>query len=161
VSESLIISKTSKQSTFETLLPQIESLILGEPNLVANSANVTAAIKMTFNHLWVGFYFVEGDQLVLGPFQGPLACTRILIGKGVCGTSWKKEKTLLVTNVNQFPGHIACSSESISEIVIPIFNKFNEVIGVLDIDSNKEGEFDFVDQLYYEKIAGLITQSIT
>lgn len=161
MSETLIISNKNKESAFQTLLPQIESLIATEDNLIANLANIAAAIKMTFNHLWVGFYLVDSNQLVLGPFQGPIACTRINKGKGVCGTSWAIQQTIIVENVNNFGGHIACSSESVSEIVIPLFNSVKEVIGVLDVDATTEAAFDEVDQKYFEQISSLITQSIS
>lgn len=157
MSENLIINNVNKVESYQTLLPQIESLIAGESNLVANLANIAAAIKMTFNHLWVGFYLVEIDTLILGPFQGPIACTRIKKGKGVCGASWEKKETIVVKNVNDFPGHIACSSESVSEIVVPLFNEQNEVFGVLDIDSTEEGKFDETDQHFLEKIVQLIS----
>lgn len=160
MSESLIISTINKKSAFETLIPQIESLMEGEQNLIANLANISSAIQMTFNYLWVGFYLIDEDQLVLGPFQGPIACTRIKKGKGVCGSSWATQKTIVVKNVNEFEGHIACSSESISEIVVPIFDQNETVIGVLDVDAITEGEFDHLDQEYFEKITQLITQSL-
>ncbi|MGB0390099.1 MAG: GAF domain-containing protein [Salibacteraceae bacterium] len=160
MSENLEIAGNTKEEFFETLIPQIENLILGETNLIANLANVSAAIKMTFNHLWVGFYLVEGNQLVLGPFQGPIACTRILKGKGVCGSAWENEETIIVANVNEFPGHISCSSQSVSEIVIPIFNPEKKIIGVLDVDSKNKNQFDTTDKFYFEKINSLITKSL-
>lgn len=160
MAQELHISNTNKETAYKNLLPQLEALIKGETNLIANLANIASALKMTFNHLWIGFYWVENEQLVLGPFQGPIACTRISIGKGVCGTAWEQEKTIIVQDVNDFPGHIACSSESISEIVTPIFSKNQEVIGVLDIDSSSKASFDSTDQKYLEQIAKIITLSI-
>jgi GAF domain-containing protein len=140
------------------LLPQIEGLLQGETDLIANLANVTAALKEQFNWLWIGFYLVKNDELVLGPFQGPVACTRIKKGRGVCGTSWAQEKTLIVDDVEKFPGHIACSSLSKSEIVIPIFDN-NKIVGVLDVDSNELISFDSIDKKYLEKILALISFS--
>ncbi|GHN00974.1 hypothetical protein WSM22_24630 [Cytophagales bacterium WSM2-2] len=145
MAENLIIaSTTAKAERYETLLPQIESLIAGEPDVVANLSNVAAALKQTFKFFWVGFYLVKGNELVLGPFQGPIACTRIGFGKGVCGTSWKEEKTILVPDVEKFPGHIACSSDSKSEIVLPAF-KNGKVALVLDVDSDMLNDFDETD----------------
>lgn len=155
MAENLIIKKGSKEEQYQTLLPQLEALIAGETDLIASLANITAALKQTFDFFWVGFYLVKGDVLVLGPFQGPLACTRIRWGKGVCGTSWKESRTLVVPDVDLFPGHIACSSASRSEIVIPIIAG-NQVKGVLDIDSDLLDHFDKTDAFYLEKIAALI-----
>ena len=155
MAKNLIIAKGDKQEQYETLLSQIKALIDGETDTVANMANVAAALKQTFNFFWVGFYLVKEDSLVLGPFQGPIACTRIRFGKGVCGTAWKEAKTQIVPDVELFPGHIACSSESKSEIVIPLF-KENEVIGVLDIDSEKLNSFDQFDAFYLEKLSNLL-----
>lgn len=129
---------------YQVLLPQIKALLTGEPNLTANLANCVAALKMTFNFFWVGFYIVEGEELVLGPFQGPIACTRIRKGKGVCGSSWEQNETLLVPNVDLFPGHIACSSASKSEIVVPV-RKNGAVVAVLDVDSDQLNDFDQAD----------------
>lgn len=137
---------------YENLLPQIKSLVEGETDLIANMANVSACLKDTFNFWWVGFYRVEGEELVLGPFQGPLACTRIRKGKGVCGTAWQEAKTMIVPDVDAFPGHIACSSLSRSEIVVPIV-KDGKVTAVLDIDSEKLAAFDQTDQKYLEQLA--------
>lgn len=136
-----------KKELYTALLPQIESLFNGEEDMIANMANLTAVLSDVFQHLWIGFYLVKGDELVLGPFQGPVACTRIPIGKGVCGKSWEKKETLIVPDVNQFPGHIACSSESKSEIVIPGI-KFGKVKFLLDIDSIRLNEFDETDAHY-------------
>src|ERR1043166_5345534 len=145
MAENLIVAASSKKAErYETLLPQIEGLIAGESDLVANLSNIAAALKQTFNFFWVGFYLVKENELVLGPFQGPIACTRIGFGKGVCGTSWKEEKTILVPDVEKFPGHIACSSDSKSEIVLPAF-KNGKVFLVLDVDSDKVNDFDETD----------------
>lgn len=157
MSENLIISATSKAEKYAQLLPQIEALIGAETNLIANMANVAAALNEVFQNLWTGFYLVEDNQLVLGPFQGPIACTRIQKGRGVCGTAWQQAETILVPNVNEFPGHIACSSLSVSEIVVPLL-KNNEVIGVLDIDSIHENHFDSTDQKYLTQICQLLTK---
>jgi len=155
MAENLIIEKGSKEQQYKTLLPQIQALITGEEDLIANLANIAAALKQQFDFFWVGFYLVRDEQLVLGPFQGPIACTRIRYGKGVCGASWEQQKTLLVPNVDEFPGHIACSSLSKSEIVVPLF-KDKTCIGVLDIDSARLNDFDEIDQLYLEKIVQLL-----
>ncbi|TMI97027.1 MAG: GAF domain-containing protein [Bacteroidetes bacterium] len=155
MAEDLLITKGTKQEQYESLLPQIKALLEGEPDLIANLANITGALKEQFNWLWVGFYLVKNDELVLGPFQGPVACTRIKKGKGVCGTSWAKAQTLIVPDVEKFPGHIACSSLSRSEIVVPIIRN-NKVIGVLDVDSIEQDQFDNIDQDYLEQIIELI-----
>ncbi|GHT53600.1 diguanylate cyclase [Bacteroidia bacterium] len=144
-------SHTSKEEVYQCLLPQIKALVQSEPDLIANLANITAVLKAAFDFLWVGFYLVKEEQLVLGPFQGPIACTRIAYGKGVCGTAWKERRTIIVPDVEQFPGHIACSSESKSEIVVPLLAN-GSVIGVLDIDSHQLGTFDAIDAKYLEKI---------
>lgn len=154
MSENLIIKGDSKKELYENLLPQIKALMEGETDVIANMANVSACLKDTFNFWWVGFYRVLGDALVLGPFQGPLACTRIAKGKGVCGTAWQKAQTIIVPDVDAFPGHIACSSLTKSEIVVPIINK-GVVTAVLDIDSEKADNFDDTDKFYLEKIAVL------
>lgn len=156
MAEDLQIVKGSKEEQYQSLIPQIEGLLSGEPNLVANMANVAAALKEQFGWLWVGFYVVENnDQLVLAPFQGPVACTRIKFGRGVCGTAWQKAETLVVPDVEKFPGHIACSSLSKSEIVVPAF-KNNQVVAVLDVDSSDLNTYDETDKLYLEKIVALI-----
>ena len=156
MAEDLIIIETnSKEAQYQSLLPQIEALIAGEPDLIANLGNIAAALKEQFQWLWVGFYLVKNDELVLGPFQGPVACTRIKKGKGVCGASWEREETLIVPDVDAFPGHIACSSASKSEIVLPLY-KENTLIGVLDVDSIHLAYFDEVDALYLNKIINLI-----
>jgi GAF domain-containing protein len=155
MAEDLQIAKGTKEEQYAALIPQVAALLEGEPDLIANLANIAAALKEQFNWFWVGFYLVKGDELVLGPFQGPVACTRIRRGRGVCGTSWQKAETLIVPDVEQFPGHIACSSLSKSEIVLPFFNN-GEVAGVLDVDSSALNSFDHVDQHYLEQILRLI-----
>jgi len=156
MAEHLIIQGCSKEERYATLLPQLQSLVEGESDMIANMANVAACIKDTFHFWWVGFYRVIDEVLVLGPFQGPLACTRIKRGKGVCGTAWDKAETIVVADVDKFPGHIACSSLSRSEIVVPII-KDGEVIAVLDIDSEFLGTFDAIDKEWLEKVAELFT----
>jgi len=151
MSEDLNITQGTKEEQYEALLPQIKGLLEGETDLVANLANVCAALKQQFNWLWVGFYLVKNDELVVGPFQGPVACVRIKKGKGVCGTSWAKRKAVIVDDVEKFPGHIACSSLSKSEIVIPVF-KNDEVVGVLDVDSIELKNFDTTDKKYLTEI---------
>ncbi len=156
MAEDLIITQSAdKTAQYQSLIPQIEALVTGEDDLIANMANICAALKEQFNWFWVGFYMVKNDQLVLGPFQGPVACTRIFKGKGVCGTAWQQAKTLIVPDVDAFPGHIACSSLSRSEIVLPIFNK-GEVIGVFDVDSELLAHFDETDAQHLEQIIKLI-----
>ena len=155
MAEDLHITQGTKEEQYQTLLPQIKALLEGEPDLIANLANVCAALKEQFGWLWVGFYLVKNDELVLGPFQGPVACTRIKKGRGVCGSSWAQATTLIVPDVEKFPGHIACSSLSKSEIVIPLIDN-NLVWGVLDVDSNELNEFDEIDQQYLEAIIKLI-----
>jgi L-methionine (R)-S-oxide reductase len=159
MAEDLSISTGTKQEQYEALLPQIAGLLEGEPDLVANLANVAAALKEQFGWFWVGFYLVKGDELVLGPFQGPVACTRIKKGRGVCGSSWAQARTLIVADVEKFPGHIACSSLSRSEIVVPILRN-GEVLGVLDVDSDQLDQFDEVDQKYLEQVISLINFSV-
>lgn len=156
MAEELIIeASASKAQKYETLIPQIEALVTGEPDLIANLANIASALKYGMGFFWVGFYLVKEDQLVLGPFQGPIACTRIFRGKGVCGTSWDKGETVLVSNVDEFPGHIACSSDSKSEIVLPAF-KDGEVSMILDVDSDQLSDFDEVDREFLEKLMRII-----
>lgn len=149
----------NKEQVYEALLPQIALLIEGEPNMIANLANVAAALKEAFGFFWVGFYLVENEkeQLVLGPFQGPIACTRIKKGRGVCGTAWAENRTLVVPDVDLFPGHIACSSLSKSEIVVPLLNDCKEVRGVLDVDSSLLNTFDDTDKLHLEKLCSMLT----
>jgi len=161
MSEKLFIPVGSdKKNVYEALLPQLSALIDGETDFIANLANIAAVLKESFGWWWVGFYIVKADVLVLGPFQGPIACTRIRFGKGVCGTSWKDEKSQFVPDVNIFPGHIACSSSSVSEIVVPVFDKQNKVIAVLDVDSERYDVLDEIDVVYLEKIVKIITGSL-
>ena len=155
MAEDLAIIEGSKEEIYQSLLPQIKALIEGEPDLVANLANIAAALKEQFGWLWVGFYLVKNDELVLGPFQGPVACTRISKGRGVCGAAWQQAETLIVPDVENFPGHIACSSLSRSEIVVPLISN-NEVVGVLDVDSELLNLFDETDKKYLEKVVGMI-----
>ncbi|MCC6287918.1 MAG: GAF domain-containing protein [Chitinophagaceae bacterium] len=156
MAEDLMISSGTKTEQYQTLLPQIKALMEGEPDLIANLANITGALKEQFGWLWVGFYIVKQEDLVLAPFQGPVACTRIPKGKGVCGSSWESASTIIVPDVEKFPGHIACSSLSKSEIVIPVIRN-NIVIAILDIDSTALNTFDTTDQFYLEKIVEMIT----
>lgn len=151
MAEDLYIAAGTKVEMYTTIIPQIKALIDGESDLIANLGNITAALKEQFGWFWVGFYFVKNDELVLGPFQGSVACTRIKKGRGVCGNSWQQAKTLIVPDVSKFPGHIACSSLSVSEIVVPIIRN-NEVIGVMDADSEKPDFFDETDKKYLEQI---------
>ena len=156
MAEELIISaSTDKEQRYKTLLPQIKSLVEGEPDLIANLSNIAGALKQTMDFFWVGFYLVKNNQLVLGPFQGPIACTRIDFGKGVCGSAWKEKRTLLVPDVEKFPGHIACNSASKSEIVLPAF-KNQSVVLVLDVDSDNLNDFDSIDQKALEEIMDII-----
>ena len=158
MSESIVISKNQpKEVVYSELFPQLKSLLEGETDLIANLANVAAALKEVFGWWWVGFYLVKGNELVLGPFQGPVACTRIAFGRGVCGTAWKEKRSVLVPDVNQFPGHIACSSASVSEIVVPVFGENNEVFAVLDVDSERNDVLDEVDVEWLEKIVKPLT----
>ena len=155
MSEDLLINSGSKEEQYEGLIPQIKGLLEGEHDLIANLANICGALKEQFNWFWIGFYLVKGEDLVLAPFQGPVACTRIKKGRGVCGTSWQNAATLIVPDVEKFPGHIACSSLSKSEIVVPIIR--NEiVVGVLDVDSSELNSFDETDQQFLEEIVSLI-----
>src|SRR5687768_11057001 len=165
MAEDLHIISGNKTEQYDSLLPQVRALVEGEPDPVANMANIAAALKEQFGWLWVGFYIVkpssvktredDADELVLGPFQGPVACTRIKKGRGVCGSSWAQAKTLIVPDVEKFPGHIACSSLSRSEIVIPLVRN-HEVVAVLDVDSSEYDQFDRTDQQYLERIVDLI-----
>ena len=162
MAENLIIDQNAtKEEKYIALLPQIESLIEGEENVIANLANTAAALKQAFDFFWVGFYLDnQKGELVLGPFQGPIACTRIKYGKGVCGTSFSNRATVLVPDVNLFPGHIACNSDSKSEIVLPLKDRMGKVIGVLDIDSNQLNDFDTTDQKYLEAIVELLARQM-
>ena len=155
MAEDLNIITGNKSQQYQSLIPQIKGLLEGENDLVANLANTVAALKEQFGWLWVGFYVVKNDQLVLAPFQGPVACTRIRKGKGVCGSSWAEAKTLIVPDVEKFPGHIACSSLSKSEIVVPVIRN-GQVVAVLDVDSEDLAQFDTTDQYYLEQIVELI-----
>ena len=155
MAEDLTIAQGTKKEQYESLIPQIQGLLDGETDLVANLANVSAALKEQFGWFWIGFYLVKENELILGPFQGPVACTRIKKGRGVCGTSWEKKQTLIVPDVEAFPGHIACSSLSKSEIVVPVIRN-KEVLGVLDVDSDQLEQFDTIDQRYLEQIVELI-----
>ena len=151
-----IITSTDKATQYQSLIPQIEALVTDEPDLIANLANICAALKEQFKWFWVGFYLVKNNELVLGPFQGPVACTRIALGRGVCGAAWQQQKTLVVPDVDEFPGHIACSSLSKSEIVVPVF--FNETVtAVLDVDSELLNQFDDLDAQYLEQIVKLVS----
>lgn len=151
MAEDLSIIKGDKVTQYQSLIPQIKALTEGEPDLIANLANTVAALKEQFGWFWVGFYLVKGDELVLAPFQGPVACTRIRHGRGVCGTSWAEARTLIVPDVEAFPGHIACSSLSRSEIVVPVIRN-GQVLGVLDVDSEYPDHFDETDQQFLEEI---------
>lgn len=156
MAEELIISEGSKEEKYSLLYKQIASLIEGESDTIANMANIAAMIQETFHFWWTGFYRVLDGQLILGPFQGPLACSRIAYGRGVCGTAWKERRTQLVPDVDKFPGHIACSSLSRSEIVVPVFDEDGTVTAVLDIDSEHLATFDECDKEWLEKIVSLI-----
>lgn len=155
MAEDLIVSEGTKEEQYKSLLPQIKAVIEGESDLIANLANIAAALKEQFGWLWVGFYIVRGNELVLGPFQGPVACTRIQKGRGVCGASWEQKQTLIVPDVNKFPGHIFCSSISASEIVIPIVRN-GEVKGVMDVDDAALDQFDETDKFFLEEIVSWI-----
>lgn len=156
MAEDLQIINGSKEEKYQSLIPQLKALIEGETDAIANMANICAALKYGFDFFWVGFYLVKDNQLVLAPFQGPVACTRIPLGKGVCGTSWKNNEVIIVDDVDKFPGHIACSSLTKSEIVLPIYNSKKEITGVLDIDSDEYKTFDKTDELYLNQILKLI-----
>ena len=156
MAEDLHVSSGGKAERYRVLLPQVRSLLAGETDRVANLANVAAALKTTFGFFWVGFYRVQGDELVLGPFQGPVACTRIARGRGVCGTAWQEDRTLVVPDVDAFPGHIACSSLSRSEIVVPLHDREGRVWGVLDIDSDRPAAFDETDATWLEELCMLL-----
>lgn len=157
MAEDLKIHLGNRTERYQSLVPQIKGLIEGEDDLVANLANVCGALKEQFNWLWIGFYLVKNDELVLGPFQGPVACTRIGKGKGVCGKSWAEGKTIIVENVDQFPGHIACSSLSKSEIVVPVLRD-GKVVAVLDADSEEPSHFSDIDQKYLEEIVAFFNE---
>lgn len=154
--ENLIVSSGSKEEKYAELLPQIEAVVTDEPDAIANMANVASMLHETFHFWWTGFYRVVGDELVLGPFQGPMACTRIRKGRGVCGTAWQEDRTQVVPDVDKFPGHIACSSLSRSEIVVPLHDAQGHVVAVLDIDSEHLNTFDAIDQQALEKVVQLM-----
>lgn len=156
MAEHIQITTTSKAERYKELYPQVKALIEGETDLVANMANICSALKYGMNFFWVGFYLVKGNELVLGPFQGTIACTRIAKGKGVCGKSWELNDIIIVDDVDQFPGHIACSSESKSEIVIPVRDKNKNIIAVLDVDSDHYASFDRTDEEWLQKIVELL-----
>ena len=161
MSEELFIApEAGKKEIYEALIPQLAALIDGESDLTANLANLSAALHTGFGWWWVGFYLVKNNELVLGPFQGPIACTRIKFGKGVCGTAWKEIKSILVPDVNAFAGHIACSSSSVAEIVVPVFDKTGQVVGVLDVDSERYDVLDETDLECLEKVCMLITGTL-
>lgn len=155
MAEDLKLITGSRTEAYQNLLPQLEALLDGEPDLIANLANICGALKEQFNWLWIGFYIVKDNELVLGPFQGPVACTRIRKGKGVCGTAWQESKTLIVPDVEKFPGHIACSSRSKSEIVVPVIRN-NEVVAVLDADSEDLDTYNETDAAYLEQVISLV-----
>lgn len=156
MAEQLNIAQGTKEEKYKELLPQIHALVEGEKDSIANLSNIVAALRQTFGFFWVGFYLVKENELVLGPFQGPIACTRIALGKGVCGTSWKNAETIIVDDVEKFPGHIACSSDSKSEIVVPVLDREKRVVAVLDVDEDKYAMFDHTDKLYLEKLTQLV-----
>lgn len=157
MAEALVMAQgLTKEEKYKSLIPQIKSLLGNEPDMIANMANLSAALKQAFDFFWVGFYRVIGSELVLGPFQGPVACMRIRPGQGVCGTAWNEQKTLIVPDVDQFPGHIACNAASRSEIVIPVENKEGNVVGVLDIDSSTLNAFDETDARYLNEMLQIL-----
>ena len=158
MAESLVVTGTTKAERYASLIPQIKALVEGEKDVVANLSNIMSSLKYGMDFFWVGIYIVKGNELVLGPFQGPVACTRIARGKGVCGFAWEKKETVIVEDVDRFPGHIACSSASRSEIVIPGFNSNKDVSFVLDVDSDKLADFDQTDKLYLGQIVTIIEQ---
>ena len=157
MAEELRISVGDKNEKYSELLPQLYALTETENDFIANLSNITAALKQTFHFVWVGFYLIKDGELVLAPFQGPIACSRIRYGRGVCGKAWEEARTIIVPDVDLFPGHIACSSESKSEIVVPVFDG-DQVIGVLDIDSNVIDKFDDVDRFFLEKVSSLVSK---
>ena len=156
MSQELHITATSKEEKYRELFPQIKSLVEGETDLIANMANICSALKYGMNFFWVGFYLIKNNELVLGPFQGTIACTRIQKGKGVCGKSWELNDVIIVEDVDQFPGHIACSSLSKSEIVLPVYNSNKEIIGVLDVDSDEYSSFDRTDEFWLKQVVALL-----
>ncbi|MBI3501297.1 MAG: GAF domain-containing protein [Bacteroidetes bacterium] len=159
MSESILVSGATKKEKYESLLPQIKALVESEKDFIANVSNIMSALKYGMDFFWVGIYFAKQNELVLGPFQGPVACTRISFGKGVCGTAWKEKKAIIVDDVEKFPNHIACSADSKSEIVVPCFNN-GEVFAILDVDSNKLNDFDETDKIYLEEVSELISRLV-
>jgi L-methionine (R)-S-oxide reductase len=160
MSENLVVSALAdKETKYRELIPQLKALVEGEEDFIANVSNILAALKQTFNWLWVGIYIVKNEELVLGPFQGPVACTRIQLGRGVCGKAWQDAETIIVPNVDEFPGHIACSSASKSEIVVPIM-KNNKVVAILDVDHSTLNHFDECDKIMLEQICLLISDCL-
>jgi GAF domain-containing protein len=161
MAESITVKGNTKEEKYQSLIPQVRALIADETDTIANISNIVAALKYGMDWFWVGIYFVKEDELVLGPFQGPVACTRIGFGKGVCGTAWKEKRTIIVDDVESFPGHIACSSLSKSEIVVPLIDKNETVVLVLDVDSEHYSTFDKTDQKYLEEIIGIAGKCIS
>ncbi|WP_109440520.1 GAF domain-containing protein [Acinetobacter haemolyticus] len=155
MAEELVLQQGHKAEQYQSIIPQIQAIVEGESDVIANLANICAALKQQFDWLWIGFYLVKDNELVLGPFQGPIACTRIAKGRGVCGTAWQQQQVMIVPDVDQFPGHIACSSASRSEIVLPVI-KNGECVAVLDIDSEKLDQFDEIDAEYLKQLIGII-----
>ncbi|WP_445404348.1 GAF domain-containing protein [Acinetobacter vivianii] len=159
MAEELVLQQGHKVEQYQSILPQIRAIVEDESDVIANLANICAALKQQFGWFWIGFYLVKGNELVLGPFQGPIACTRIAKGRGVCGSAWQQQQVIVVPDVNQFPGHIACSSDSKSEIVLPIM-KNGECVGVLDIDSDELNQFDEIDAEYLKQLMSVIEKFI-
>ena len=159
MAEELVLQQGHKVEQYQSILPQIQAIVEDEADVIANLANICAALRQQFGWFWIGFYLVKGNELVLGPFQGPIACTRIVKGRGVCGSAWQQQQVIVVPDVDQFPGHIACSSDSKSEIVLPIM-KNGECVGVLDIDSDELNQFDEVDAEYLQQLMTMIEKFI-
>ena len=159
MAEELVLQQGHKVEQYQSILPQIRAIVEDESDVIANLANICAALKQQFGWFWIGFYLVKGNELVLGPFQGPIACTRIAKGRGVCGSAWQQQQVIVVPDVDQFPGHIACSSDSKSEIVLPIM-KNGECVGVLDIDSDELNQFDEIDAEYLKQLMSVIEKFI-
>lgn len=159
MAEELSLQQGNKAEQYQSLIPQIQAIVADESDVIANLANICAALKQQFNWFWIGFYLVKDNELVLGPFQGPIACTRIGKGRGVCGTAWQQQKVMIVPDVEQFPGHIACSSDSKSEIVLPVM-KQNKCVAVLDIDSDALDIFDEVDAEYLKQVVAIVEHFI-
>ena len=159
MAEELSLQQGNKAEQYQSLIPQIQAIVADESDVIANLANICAALKQQFNWFWIGFYLVKDNELVLGPFQGPIACTRIGKGRGVCGTAWQQQKVMIVPDVEQFPGHIACNSDSKSEIVLPVM-KQNKCVAVLDIDSDALDSFDEVDAEYLKQVVAIVEHFI-